>query len=165
MLRAMPVLVGPVSTVDRATRTLGIGNMTLSIPSSVSLAGIEVGTSVSVSYEDLAGTLVALDIQRLTHWAARRLPALSCSSPREPGYPVDGASQTAHGAGMRLLHVGSDTPHCPRCGRANDVSRSRRDGLLDRLLGAVCVYPFRCLRCGRRFRRLQWGRRYQRESA
>ena len=33
---------------------------------------------------------------------------------------------------------------------------------MERALSAVYVYPFRCVQCGRRFRSLQWGRRYVR---
>jgi hypothetical protein len=48
---------------------------------------------------------------------------------------------------------------CPKCGR-HIVRRSHRLGVVERLLSAVYVYPFRCQFCGRRFRALQWGKRY-----
>lgn len=53
---------------------------------------------------------------------------------------------------------------CPRCGR-HIVRRSHRLGVVERLLSALYVYPFRCQLCGRRFRALQWGRRYVVQSA
>lgn len=48
---------------------------------------------------------------------------------------------------------------CPKCGR-HIVRRSHRIGVVERLLSAVYVYPFRCQLCGRRFRALQRGKRY-----
>lgn len=39
---------------------------------------------------------------------------------------------------------------CPSCGSRN-VSRSHRRGLVDKLLGAMYVRPYRCLECDRRF--------------
>lgn len=35
---------------------------------------------------------------------------------------------------------------------------------MERLLSAVYVYPFHCQLCGRRFRALQWGKRYSVQS-
>ena len=66
MLPAMQVLAGRVSAVDRDARTLSIGPTSVTVPSSLSLAGIDVGTSVSLVYEDLSGSLVAVDLRRLT---------------------------------------------------------------------------------------------------
>jgi c-di-GMP-binding flagellar brake protein YcgR len=40
------------------------------------------------------------------------------------------------------------------------VKATRRQGLPDRLLSLVYVYPFRCQVCGHRFHLLQWGLRY-----
>ncbi len=48
---------------------------------------------------------------------------------------------------------------CPRCG-SPDVRRTRRVGLIERLLSLVYVYPFRCARCLHRYRAMRWGRRY-----
>lgn len=50
-------------------------------------------------------------------------------------------------------------PICPKCGR-DFVQRAHREALLDRLLSAVFIHPFRCQLCTHRFRRLHWGRRY-----
>ena len=36
---------------------------------------------------------------------------------------------------------------------------------MERFLSGVYVYPFRCQLCGRRFRALQWGKRYVMQSA
>ncbi len=48
---------------------------------------------------------------------------------------------------------------CPKCGR-HIVQRVHRIGVVERVLSAVYVYPFRCQLCGRRFRALQWRKRY-----
>ena len=53
------------------------------------------------------------------------------------------------------------TPPCPRCGQAV-VRRCPRSGLVDRLLSAVYLYPFRCQLCTHRFRALHRGVRYSR---
>ena len=42
--------------------------------------------------------------------------------------------------------------------------RSRRAGVLDRLLGALFFYPYRCQACGTRFRRVQTGVRVERRK-
>jgi C4-type Zn-finger protein len=44
------------------------------------------------------------------------------------------------------------TPKCPSCGEAKSVRRSHRHPL-DKLLGFIHVYPFRCDRCDYRFYR------------
>jgi PilZ domain-containing protein len=54
-------------------------------------------------------------------------------------------------------------PACPGCGR-HATRRCARGGVLDHLLSAVYVYPFRCQLCTRRFRALRWGLRYARLS-
>jgi hypothetical protein len=41
------------------------------------------------------------------------------------------------------------------------VLRVRRESVAERLLSVAYVYPFRCQLCGRRFRAMQWGRRYE----
>lgn len=51
-------------------------------------------------------------------------------------------------------------PACPTCG-ASHVLRVRREGVVEKLLSVAYVYPFRCQLCGRRFRAMQWGRRYE----
>ena len=48
---------------------------------------------------------------------------------------------------------------CPKCGR-HVVRRAHRTGVVERLLSAVYVFPFHCQLCGRRFRALQWKKRY-----
>ena len=53
---------------------------------------------------------------------------------------------------------------CPKCGR-HVVQRAHRSGVVERLLSAVYVYPFRCQLCGRRFRALQWRTRYVVQTA
>ena len=52
---------------------------------------------------------------------------------------------------------------CPKCVGAL-ARRSHREGLTEKLLSLVYVYPFRCQLCGHRFLSLQWGIRYQRVS-
>ena len=51
---------------------------------------------------------------------------------------------------------------CPECG--GSTRRSVRATLREFLFSIVYVYPFRCIECGHRFRRLQWGIRYVRYS-
>jgi hypothetical protein len=51
---------------------------------------------------------------------------------------------------------------CPKCGQPR-VRRCHREGVLERALSAVYVYPFRCQLCARRFRALQWGKRYEKQ--
>ncbi len=53
---------------------------------------------------------------------------------------------------------------CPKCGR-HIVQRAHRIGVVEHVLSAVYVYPFRCQLCGRRFRALQWRKRYVVQSA
>ncbi len=56
------------------------------------------------------------------------------------------------------------TLRCPKCSQPR-VRRCPREGVLEHLLSAVYVYPFRCQLCARRFRALQWGKRYTRQLA
>ncbi len=63
MLRAVQVIAGRVTAIDRDARTLSLGSMTFRLPNSLSLTGIDVGTSVSVVYEDLAGVLTAVQLR------------------------------------------------------------------------------------------------------
>jgi hypothetical protein len=53
---------------------------------------------------------------------------------------------------------------CPKCGR-HIVQRVHRIGVVEHVLSAVYVYPFRCQLCGRRFRALQWRKRYVVQTA
>jgi len=50
-------------------------------------------------------------------------------------------------------------PECPSCG-GREVRRTRREGLTERLLSVIYMYPFRCDRCRHRYRAMRWGRRY-----
>ena len=54
-------------------------------------------------------------------------------------------------------------PRCPQCGK-DFVRRSHRQGKIEQFLSLVYVYPFRCQLCTHRFRSLQWGTRYTRQS-
>ena len=49
--------------------------------------------------------------------------------------------------------------HCPRCGKSF-VRRSHRQGVIERLVSLVYVYPFRCQVCAYRFKLFQFGVRY-----
>jgi hypothetical protein len=49
---------------------------------------------------------------------------------------------------------------CPKC-RNSGVRRSPRKTAMEYVLSLAYVYPFRCEFCGRRFKRIQWGRRYR----
>ena len=51
------------------------------------------------------------------------------------------------------------TMRCPRCGKSF-VRRSHRQGLKERLLSLVYLYPFRCQVCANRFRAFQFRSRY-----
>jgi hypothetical protein len=44
---------------------------------------------------------------------------------------------------------------CPKC-QSTRIFRSRRRGLVEWPLRTVRLYPFRCDRCDRRFRRISW---------
>jgi hypothetical protein len=55
-------------------------------------------------------------------------------------------------------------PVCPRCG-SSAYRRARRDGLLERALSVIYIYPFRCDDCFHRFRAMRWGKRYVRRAA
>ena len=48
---------------------------------------------------------------------------------------------------------------CREC-KSESVRRSRREGLFERLLSVVYIYPFRCGDCQHRFRLLRWRERY-----
>src|SRR5574342_569548 len=50
---------------------------------------------------------------------------------------------------------------CPNCAR-DFGRRVSRSASLERFLSIFYVYPFKCQRCGYRFRSLQWGVRYVR---
>jgi hypothetical protein len=52
---------------------------------------------------------------------------------------------------------------CPRC-QSLHVQRVPRAGLIDRVLSVFYVYPFWCGHCLRRFRKMQWGKRYRRRQ-
>jgi hypothetical protein len=52
---------------------------------------------------------------------------------------------------------------CPKCGQVR-VRRCPRVGILERAMSLVYVYPFRCQLCARRFRALQWGTRYTKQT-
>jgi hypothetical protein len=49
-----------------------------------------------------------------------------------------------------------DYPPCPRC-RKPFTRRSQREGLFERGISLVHVYPFRCQLCAHRFLALHWG--------
>lgn len=51
-------------------------------------------------------------------------------------------------------------PTCPNCGK-DYVRRARRQGLFERMLSVIYVYPFRCQLCAHRFKIWQLGRRYR----
>lgn len=50
---------------------------------------------------------------------------------------------------------------CPNCSR-QFVRRVSRVGFMERLLGLIYIYPFKCQICGHRFRFLQFGMPYVR---
>ena len=50
-------------------------------------------------------------------------------------------------------------PKCPQCGK-DFVKRVARKGVGELLVGLSYLYPFRCQLCARRFKAVQWGRRY-----
>jgi len=52
---------------------------------------------------------------------------------------------------------------CPQCGQAR-ARRCHREGVLEHALSAFYVYPYRCQLCARRFRALQWGKRYAKQA-
>lgn len=48
---------------------------------------------------------------------------------------------------------------CPSCGRQL-VRRSKRNGLIEKVVSLAYIYPFRCEECSHRFWALQLGMRY-----
>jgi hypothetical protein len=52
-------------------------------------------------------------------------------------------------------------PICPKC-HSDFVKRSRRVGLIDHMISAFSIYPFRCQLCSYRFHRFQRGVTYKR---
>jgi hypothetical protein len=54
-------------------------------------------------------------------------------------------------------------PTCPQCGR-DFVKRTHREGLIEHVLSAVYVYPYRCQLCTHRFRAMEWGKRYTKQA-
>lgn len=54
-------------------------------------------------------------------------------------------------------------PQCPSC-RSIYVRRTHRVGMLEQLISAFYVYPFRCQLCSARFSFFQWGVRYDKQE-
>lgn len=50
-------------------------------------------------------------------------------------------------------------PQCPKC-QSIYVRRTHRVGMVEQLISAFYVYPFRCQLCSARFSFFQWGVRY-----
>jgi hypothetical protein len=61
----MQVLAGRVTAIDRDRRTISFGQTTLTVAPTLSFAGINVGTSLSVVFEDFDGVLMAVELVRL----------------------------------------------------------------------------------------------------
>jgi hypothetical protein len=51
---------------------------------------------------------------------------------------------------------------CSKCGQSR-ARRCHREGLVERALSVVYVYPFLCQACAHRFLALQWGTRYTKQ--
>ena len=54
-------------------------------------------------------------------------------------------------------------PQCPSC-QSIYVRRAHRVGVIEQVLSAFYVYPFRCQLCSVRFSHFQWGVRYARQE-
>jgi len=54
-------------------------------------------------------------------------------------------------------------PQCPKC-QSIYVRRTHRVGMLEQLISAFYVYPFRCQLCSARFSFFQWGVRYDKQE-
>jgi hypothetical protein len=54
-------------------------------------------------------------------------------------------------------------PQCPAC-QSIYVRRAHRVGMLEQVLSAFYLYPFRCQLCSVRFSFFQWGVRYQKQE-
>jgi hypothetical protein len=65
MLRASCRFSPGVTAIDRDRRTIAVGSTTFTVPPVLSFATINVGTSVSVAYEDFDDVLMAVDLVRL----------------------------------------------------------------------------------------------------
>ena len=54
-------------------------------------------------------------------------------------------------------------PQCPSC-QSVYVRRAHRVGIMERIISAFYVYPFRCQLCSARFSTFQWGVRYDKQE-
>jgi hypothetical protein len=54
-------------------------------------------------------------------------------------------------------------PQCPSC-QSIYVRRAHRVGIIEQVLSAFYVYPFRCQLCSVRFSSFQWGVRYDKQE-
>ena len=61
----MLVIVGRVTANELAARTLQVGQKTFTLKPDVWLQGIEIGTSVSVTYEESKGHRLAVVVRRI----------------------------------------------------------------------------------------------------
>ena len=68
------------------------------------------------------------------------------------------ASQPSEGAKSPSLRK----PPCPRCSRVL-AQRTRCRGFFEHVCSLLMIYPFRCMRCGHRFRAKQRGVQYVRQ--
>jgi len=92
------------------------------------------------------------------------LPAPAQDSPpqvvqgaRLPLAAIDRKVGHPHDSGPRMRE--SLRVRCPRCGKSF-ARRSHRQGLKERLLSLLYLYPFRCQVCANRFRAFQFRTRY-----
>lgn len=59
------VVTGRIDRVDAVRRILSLGTITIRVPESVPLHGLEAGMSVTITYDERAGEMWATDIRRV----------------------------------------------------------------------------------------------------
>jgi hypothetical protein len=59
------VITGRIERIDAALRLVVLGVTTVRVPGTIPLTGLEPGMSVTITYEDRAGELWAMEITRV----------------------------------------------------------------------------------------------------
>lgn len=61
----MTAVTGRIERIDAALRLVSLGVTRIRVPESILLGGLEPGMSVTITYEDRAGELWAMEIKRV----------------------------------------------------------------------------------------------------
>ncbi|MBM3223603.1 MAG: hypothetical protein FJZ47_07365 [Candidatus Tectomicrobia bacterium] len=82
------------------------------------------------------------------------VPALLPDTTPAIEYPKAGYLRRDARRGREVMGI-----RCARCGK-NFIRRAHRNGVFEYLLSCLCIYPFRCQVCGRRFKMLRLRMQY-----